>query len=357
MPRLTYAPPTLALALAMALPQGAAHAAPPATPPAAASSGDGATDPAASARYGGRLEGFDYPHPVRTFAFDSQRQRLEMAYLDVAPTTAANGRTVVLLHGKNFCAATWESTIAALAGAGYRVVAPDQVGFCRSSKPAHYQFSFAQLAANTHALLQSLGIERSTVVGHSMGGMLATRYALQHAEATEALLLVNPIGLEDWKALGVPWRDADAWFAGERKTSAASIRKYQLDVYYDGKWKPGYDRWVGMLAGMYAGPDGERVAWNQALASDMVFNQPVVHEFGDLRVPTTLFIGQKDRTAIGKDRAPPELAKRLGDYPALGRAAAEAIPGARLVAFDDLGHSPQVEAPARFERALLDALR
>src|SRR5690606_6035414 len=122
------------------------------------------------------------------------------------------------------------------------------------------------------------------------------------------------------------------------------------------KWKPEYTRWVEMLAGMYAGPGKEAVAWNQALASDMVFNQPVVHEFGDIRVPTTLLIGQKDRTAIGRDRAPEPLKSALGDYPALGRQAARAIPGATLVEFADLGHSPQVQAPARFNAALLEAL-
>ena len=312
-------------------------------------------------QYGPRLEGFDYPYPVKIHAFDSQRQRLEMAYLDVAPLDVAprgraNGRTVVLLHGKNFCAATWKAQVAALADAGYRVIAPDQVGFCKSSKPERYQFSLAQLAANTHALLASRGIERAVVVGHSMGGMLAARYALQYPDAVERLVLVNPIGLEDWKARGVPWRDVDAWYAGELKTSADGIRRYQREVYYDGHWKPAYDRWVAMLAGMYAGPGRQAVAWNQALASDMVFNQPVVHEFGDIRVPTTLFIGRKDRTAIGRDLAPPALKGRLGDYPALGRAAAKAIPGATLVEFDDLGHSPQVQAPARFNAALLDAL-
>src|SRR3546814_17780530 len=68
------------------------------------------------------------------------------------------------LHGKNFCAATWESAIAALAGAGFRVVAVDQVGFCKSSKPHRYQSSFGQLADNKNALLQSLRIERAKVV-------------------------------------------------------------------------------------------------------------------------------------------------------------------------------------------------
>lgn len=306
-------------------------------------------------RHGARLEGFDYPHPVRTFAIASQAQSLEMAYLDVAPA-APNGRTVVLLHGKNFCAATWESAITALTEAGYRVIAPDQIGFCKSAKPQRYQYSFDQLAANTHALLADLGIRRAVVVGHSMGGMLATRYALQYPQATQQLVLVNPIGLEDWKADGVPWRSIDAWYARELKTSFDTIRDYQRTVYYGGEWKPEYERWVRMLGGMYAGDGRDAVAWSQALTSDMVFNQPVVHEFPRITVPTTLFIGQKDRTAIGKDLASPELAKRLGDYPALGKRTAAAIPGATLVEFDDLGHSPQVEAPARFNAALLDAL-
>ncbi|WP_242111333.1 alpha/beta fold hydrolase [Luteimonas aquatica] len=307
-------------------------------------------------RYGPQLEGFDYPYQVKRYAFQSQRQPLSMAYLDVAPREP-NGRVVVLLHGKNFCAATWEANIQALAGAGYRVIAPDQVGFCKSSKPERYQFSLAQLAQNTHALLASLGIERAAVLGHSMGGMLAIRYALLYPQAVEQLLLVNPIGLEDWKTLGVPWRDVDAWYARELKTDADSIRAYQRDTYYGGRWKTDYDRWVRMLAGLYAGPGRERVAWNQALTSDMVFNQPVVYELPKLAVPTTLFIGQRDRTAIGKDLAPPELRASLGDYPALGKRAAAAIPGARLVEFDDLGHSPQVEAPARFDAALLERLR
>lgn len=302
--------------------------------------------------YGARLEGFDYPYPVKTFALESQRQPLEMAYLDLLPDRATVG-TVVLLHGKNFCAATWQESIQPLLDAGYRVIAPDQVGFCKSSKPQGYQYSFGQLATNTHALLQQLGVQRAHIVGHSMGGMLATRYALLYPQATQSLALVNPIGLEDWKALGVPWRSVDAWYANELKTSFDSIKKYQLDVYYDGDWTPRFEHWARMQAGMYAGPGKDAVAWSQALTSDMVFNQPVVYELKHIAVPTALFIGQKDRTAIGRDQAPAQLKARLGDYPALGKAAAAAIPGASLVAFPELGHSPQVQDPARFNPALL----
>ncbi|AWB25170.1 alpha/beta hydrolase [Methylobacterium currus] len=309
----------------------------------------------AAPSYGPELEGFDYPYPVKRHAFASQGQDLSMAFMDVTPERP-NGRTVVLLHGKNFCAATWGDTAGVLARAGYRVLALDQVGFCKSTKPVGYQFSFQQLATNTHGLLAALGIGQATIVGHSMGGMLAARYALMFPGSVERLVMVDPLGLEDWQAKGVPYQTIDAAYAAERKTSAASIKAYQLKFYYDGQWKPEYDRWVDMQAGLCAGPGAERVAWNQAQTSDMVFTQPVVHELDRLRVPTVLMVGDKDRTAPGANRAAPDLAATLGRYDKLGPEVAARIEGARLVTFEGLGHSPQVEAPDRFHEALLREL-
>lgn len=308
---------------------------------------------AANTSYGPQLEGFAYPYPIQRFEFGSQQQTLSMGYMDVKPVGEANGRTAVLLHGKNFCAATWEATIKVLSDAGYRVIAPDQIGFCTSSKPRGYQFSFGQLASNTDALLESLGVEKATIIGHSMGGMLAARYVLNHAERAEQLVLVNPIGLEDWQAEGVPYVTVDQLYQGELKTSYEGIKNYQLKFYYNGVWKPEYDRWVDMLNGMYTGPGKEIVAWNQAQTAEMLFTQPVVHEFHNIQVPSLLLIGGKDRTAPGANRAPTEIAQRLGNYPQLGRKTAEAIPNSTLVEWPELGHSPQVEAPERFHQALL----
>ncbi len=311
---------------------------------------------AGTARADSMLSGFAYPYPVKEHAFASQGQALAIAYMDVAPSGTANGRTAVLFHGKNFCGATWEGVITPLAAAGYRVVVPDQIGFCKSTKPATYQMSFHQLAANTKSLLESLGIERPVLIGHSMGGMLATRYALSFPGDTSALVLVNPIGLEDWSAKGVPGRTVDELLEGERKTDAAKIKTYQQKTYYDGRWRPEFDRWVDMLASMYSGPDMESTALSQARASDMIFWQPVVHEFPRLSVPTVLLIGERDTTAIGKDRAPPDIARTLGNYPFLAREAAQRIPRAELITFPTLGHSPQVEDPEKFNEALLTAL-
>lgn len=305
--------------------------------------------------YGPNLERFEYPNEVERYRFESQGQALSMAYMDVAPSNP-NGKTAVLMHGKNFCGATWDQTIAALSGEGYRVVVPDQIGFCKSDKPAAYQFSLHQLAANTHALLRQLNVERPYIVGHSMGGMLAARYALMYGKETAGLAMVNPIGLEDWKQLGVPYRTIDQWYASEQKASFAGMKKYQQATYYAGQWRDDYDKWVTMGAGMLQGEGRKRVAWNQALTYDMIHTQPVVHEFGNIAVPTALLIGEKDNTAPGKDSAPPGVAKKLGNYSVLGPKTARAIPGAKLIVFPELGHSPQVQDPKRFNAALVEVL-
>ena len=62
------------------------------------------------------------------------------------------------------------------------------------------------------------------------------------------------------------------------------------------------------------------------------------------------------RTALAANRAPPDVAKKLGNYPELGREAARRIPNAGLIEFPQLGHAPQIQAPDEFHAALLRAL-
>ena len=309
-----------------------------------------------SPAYGPELQGFDYGFPVSDFSFPSQRQTLHMAYIDVQPKNA-NGKVAILLHGKNFCAATWRTSIIALSAAGYRVIAPDQIGFCKSSKPDRYQFTFQQLARNTHALLASLNIKSAIFIAHSTGGMIAVRYALMYPSETSLLALVDPIGLEDWKVKGVPSVSVDEWYAQELKTNADSIRRYETDTYYAGHWSPDYEPWVQMLAGLNAGPGKQQVAWDSALLYDMIYTQPIFYELERLSMPTLLIIGDKDNTAIGKQFAPPEIRATLGHYPELAKAAAARIPQSTLVEFPELGHAPQIQDAAAFHQALFKWLK
>lgn len=304
---------------------------------------------------------YSYPWPIHYHNLTSQRLTLSMAYMDIAPTSSSptpnTTRTIVLLHGKNFCGATWSDTASRLSSHGYRVIVPDQIGFCKSSKPTAYQFSLQQLASNTYALLTSLNLTNVTLLGHSMGGMLATRFALMYPNVTSTLVLTNPIGLEDWKALGVPWRAIDLLYEDELKTNYTSVRKYQQATYYVDTWKPAYDVWVNMLVSLYQLPEeGPAFAYDMALTTDAVLTQPVVYEFGLVKAKTLLLVGTRDNTAIGKAWSPVEVQGRLGNYSVLGRETAGRIPGAELVEFEGLGHAPQIQDSERFHGVLLEWL-
>jgi pimeloyl-ACP methyl ester carboxylesterase len=301
-----------------------------------------------------RLSGYDYPYAVHTLSLDSQRQDLEMAYMDVRPENA-NGDTVLLLHGKNFSGAYWQTTIERLTEEGYRVVVPDQIGFGKSSKPEYFQYSFQTLADHTRTLLDKLNVDDVTVMGHSMGGMLATRFVLMFPERSDRLVLVNPIGLEDWRK-HVPWQSVDAWYQGELKKKPEDIKAYMTKAYFDGQWKDRYQPLLTLQQGWLRGPDYKRVAWNSALHYDMIFNQPVVYEFPEIKVPTLLIIGTRDRTALGRNRAPEDVRDQLGRYDQLGARTAEAIPNAKLVELEGIGHVPQYEAYDDYIEALTDFL-
>ena len=128
----------------------------------------------AATKYNSELDGYSYPFKVETFKLSSQNQELKMAYMDLKPEKVKKDKVVVLLHGKNFAGYYFERMANDLVDAGYRVIIPDQIGFGKSTKVRAYQFSFYQLSYNTKSLLDSLGIEKFDLVGHSMGGMLAT---------------------------------------------------------------------------------------------------------------------------------------------------------------------------------------
>ncbi|MFT3782095.1 MAG: alpha/beta hydrolase [Nibricoccus sp.] len=303
-----------------------------------------------------RLEGFEYPFPVQIFSFKSQQQELQMAYMDLKPSGPEAG-TIVLLHGKNFSGAYWEETARVLAENGFRVIMPDQIGFGKSSKPEHYQFTIHQLAANTHELLRNLKVSHARILGHSMGGMIAARYALMYPSEVQALILEDPLGLEDWKAKGVPFTPIDKAYEQELAQTPEKIRAYQLENYYGGKWEARYDRWVEMLTVFIRDPGYPRMAWNQALTSEMIYTQPVCYEFGNIKVPTLLIIGQRDRTAPGRNLVASAEEGDLGNYPVLGRRAAKAIPNTKLVEIDQVGHAPHIEAFSKFIEPLLSFLK
>lgn len=178
--------------------------------------------------YGIALEGFAYPYPVHLLPVVNDGEQLSMAYMDAAPAQP-NGRTVVLLHGRNFPSSYWSPVIKMLNEAGYRVVVPDQIGFGKSSKPVG-ELHFDNLARNTIALLDHLEIDKADIVAHSLGGMLGVRIARAYPDRVAHLVLTAPIGLEDYR-LYVPPTPTEKIIESEDKLTADGYRK-QLQTNY-----------------------------------------------------------------------------------------------------------------------------
>lgn len=301
------------------------------------------------------LSTITYPYPTFTRDFTSQKQELKMVFMDAKPTKA-NGKTVVLLHGKNFNGYYFQSTIKSLNDNGYRVIVPDQIGFGKSSKPEGYQYSFQALAENTIGILDDLKIESVALLGHSMGGMLAVRIAVDYPARVEKLILENPIGLEDYRLFS-PYQNIDKLYKNELSNSYEGYKKYQLDFYYDGKWKKVYEPWLNLLSGWTLHKDFHITAYQAALTTDMIYTQPVVGDFHKISMPTLLIIGTRDRTAIGKANAPKDLQPLMGQYQNLGKETQKKIKGSQLVELAGVGHLPHIEVFEKFISPLLEFLK
>ena len=291
-------------------------------------------------KYNKELDGFEYPFKVSTFDFNSQNQDLKMRYMDVGDKNAK--KVIVLLHGKNFSGYYWERVAKDLLKKDYRVIIPDQIGFGKSSKPDFYQYSFGQFALNTKALLDSLNIKKYDLVGHSMGGMVATTFAVNYPKSVNKFILINPIGLEYYGKYA-QFKDINFFYKNELAKTANKARAYQKKNYYDGKWSDEYEKLLTPLKGMLAGDDWKTVAWNNALTTGPIFSENIVDKFPDITNETFLIIGNRDTTGPGRGWLKDGVTRKLGDYKKLAKHTQQLIKGSTLIELEGLGHMPQYE--------------
>jgi pimeloyl-ACP methyl ester carboxylesterase len=231
---------------------------------------------------------YPYPYPTSYLPLTLYGQDVRMAYMDVPPLGEPNGHTVVLLHGNNFAGFYFAGPIDALRKEGFRVVVPDQIGYGRSSKPI-IPYNFHDMARNTHLVLQGLNVPRVMVVGHSMGGMLAARFATQYPDVVERLVLYNPIYA----------RIRYAWTLGA---------------------------------------DWPRLAMVQTLLGQLPYLDPVVDDWAHIRAPTLVFGGAED-----------SLPGSSALFKARMKFVADTIPNGngRLHLIAGIGHVPHMEAPEK----------
>ena len=279
-----------------------------------------------------------YPYPSKYFDITTYGQHVRMAYMDVAPQGQPNGHTVLVLHGNNFAGFYFGNIADALSKAGFRVIVPDQMGYGRSSKPI-IPYSLNDFARYTHNLLASLNISQVMVVGHSMGGMLATRFATQYPGTTERLVLYNPIGLIDTR-FDRPAANIDESYQRNLGANYQSVRASLMRyVAHDPTtWNDAFETYARVRYGWTLGAGWPRLAMVQTLISNVIYQDPVVYDWEHVQTPTLVFGGAED-----------VLPGSAEIFQQRMKVIAETIPNnkARLLLLPGLGHVPHVEDPSQ----------
>ena len=276
-----------------------------------------------------------YPYPSSYLPLTLYGQDVRMAFMDVAPATSANGHTVVIFHGNNFAGVYFGAIIDALRKEGFRVIVPDQIGYGRSSKPI-IPYSLNDMARNTRAILQSLKIDRVMLIGHSMGGMLATRFTTQYPAMVERLVVYNPIGLTDPR-FDRPTGNVDEAYKQNLGATYQSVRASLMRyvVHNEAAWNAEFEKYARMRYSWTLGADWPRLAMVQALTSAVIYQDPVVYDWANIKVPTLAFGGAED-VLPGSAKVFQERMKVLADSIPNGNGKLHLIPG--------LGHVPHLES-------------
>ena len=252
-------------------------------------------------------------------------------------TTLGHGPTVLMLHGIGGGHLAFAPQVEALAAAGYRAVAWDMPGYGRSAPIEPY--TFKGLAQRCIDLMDALQCADVTLVGHSMGGMVAQEVVARRPDRINRLVLAGTSAAFGKRSDG---RSAESWARQfiDQRTAPLDSGKTMAELA---------SQLVPQMVGPGSLPEGARLAehcmagvpaatYRRALECLVTFDRQ--RALSDIRVPTLLIGGEFDRVAA----------------PAVMRQMAEAIPRARYEQLKGVGHLMNLEAPDDFDALLLDFL-
>ena len=273
------------------------------------------------------LEEYEYPYPVEYLNFSVYGEDVRLAYMDVAPTGRANGRTVIFHHGGLYYSWYWSDQIRALTAEGYRVIAKDRLGWGKSSKPL-IPYSMNLWASNTARLMDHLGIERAALVGHSIGGQMVTRFAFLYPERITHLITVNQIGLTDRRGgRGFQPLTGDANPNPDMDEFYASLLAWAERNYVE--WQPEYLEHMRIRYGNRLSGDWPQMASVYQLTGHMRNMDTVVNDWQHIETPTMILGGEEDYPTFAEE----------------ARHAASVFPNGEAVVIPNVGHNPHEEAP------------
>ena len=241
------------------------------------------------------------------------------------------GPAVTLIHGFTASLRYWPRVTHGLARAGYRAISLDLCGHGGSPKPADpAAYAIPALTADVCTLLDSLGIDRSVLVGHSMGGYVAQEFAFRHPEGLLALVIVD---------VGYGRRFATPEEAGRR------LALLERTAREEG------------LAGLFELTFGRleyRSAAVRQAAKEAFMQMPVEAYLGCQRAMVE-WGSHLDRLA-GVTAPTLLIAGANGTNIAVMEEMAAVMPDAELIVIEGAGHNVFLDRPQEFNRVLLDFL-
>jgi pimeloyl-ACP methyl ester carboxylesterase len=284
------------------------------------------------------FEEIPYPYPVHFLELNRYGEKMRMAYMDIPPSGRSNGQTVLWQHGNNFYSEAYTPTLKVLADAGFRVLAVDRIGYGKSSK-AMIPYNFNFVAANMKALLDELGIEEAAIVGHSMGGMVVSRFAMLYPDITTHVVMVNQIGLTDSR-LSRSWSDPLASEPGVA-TYRGILRGHQN--YFTNFWPPAQLEFVRRSYGQTLSGGYPHFARVRRMVGQMMYNDPVVYDWQHISSKALVIGGEDD--------------KLVDDFSARARHVVDELQNGVLHLYPGVGHAPQIEIPDKFHADLIRFLK
>lgn len=243
---------------------------------------------------------------------------LPVRYFESSPASSVGEETLVLLHGLGDSAETWARVMPGLAHER-RVLAPDLAGFGRAPVPRE-GMRLSVLVRYLEGFLDALGVGRVVLVGNSLGGAVAMRYAAKNPGRVQRLFLLNSAGLLN---------------------------------YVPSELEPGTREEARQLARITFGPEAMmprfflndliRASRDPARRAYLRSDEPtdVREDLGLIQTPTTIIWGEQDRLI------PPEH----------GTALREGIRGSELILLPGVAHVPQIQAPKEVLRIITERLQ
>jgi pimeloyl-ACP methyl ester carboxylesterase len=279
-----------------------------------------------------------YPYPSTYLPLTLHGQDVRIAFMNVAPQGTPNGHTVMIFHGHNFAGFYFGNIIDALLAEGFRVVVVDQIGYGRSSKPI-MPYSLSDMARNSRAILQSLKIDKAMIIGHSMGGMLAARFASLYPAVTERVVIYNPIGLIDTRHGRNPG-NVDEQYKNALGATYQSVRAglMRYVAHNPAAWNAEFEKYARIRYAWTLGADWPRLAMVQSLTGSLISGDPVVYDWAHIQAPTLAFGGAED-VLPGSAKLFQDRMKVLADTVPNGNGKLHLIAG--------LGHVPHLEDAAK----------